>query len=99
MSDAGVVLSMAGCQLSVYGVVSPGRCGPGVQAKARSRPAKAGGTRSPPGGAFQAPRFLEAWEKIRHEYRLYPAFCVFFEDFCGVQPTLARPTSPLRAPS
>jgi hypothetical protein len=49
--------------------------------------------------AFQAPWFLEAWGKIRHEYRLYPDFCVFFEDCRGVQPEPAKPTSPVRAPS
>jgi len=42
---AGVVSSLAGCQLRAYGVVSPGRCGPGVQATARSSPAKVGGVR------------------------------------------------------
>jgi hypothetical protein len=32
---------------------------------------------------FEAAWFREAWASIQHEYRLYPAFCEFFEDCLG----------------
>src|SRR5947209_13559955 len=46
MSELGVTLSVAACQLSVNGVVCPGRCGPGVQAFALWSPANTGAEKS-----------------------------------------------------